>query len=126
MIRVDKWVALSMEKLGWGKSHMVGFQIVKNSDTVTSYPNNDIKYELQVFEYELVIADDVYKDIWEEFKWGARPDPKDAMPIAILLLKHQSRFLGYSYSDLYKMVKEGRYSAAGIKTILPYMEEPQC
>ena len=119
MISVDKWLSFSMEPMGWGKSHMVGFQILKDIHT-------DNSYEVQVFEYELVIADDVYKDIWEQFKWGERPDPKDALVIAALLLKSQSRFLGYSYSDLYKMTKEGLYSARGIKSVFPYMEAPQC
>lgn len=109
MISVDKWVALSMEQLGWGKSHLINYQI---------------KYELKIIHGELVISDFIYKALWEQYRWGAKPDTKDILFILSILINNQSRFLSYSYEDLKELFKYGYIHMDDIKTILPYMEEP--
>lgn len=110
MIYVDKWISVSMEQMGWGKSHMINYQI-------SGFQNR--------LYGELVISDYIYKALWEQYRWGAKPDAKDIFNILSVLINNQSRFLSYDYEDLKELFKYGYLHMDELKSILPYMEEPQ-
>lgn len=125
MIYVDKWISVSMEQMGWGKSHLINYQIREDNDWPTSIPDNRITYKLKIIHGELVISDFIYKALWEQYRWGEKPYEKDIFNILNVLINNQSRFLSYDYEDLKELFKYGYLHMDELKSILPYMEEPQ-